>query len=194
MRRTWTVPPRFSPLRSLLGLAICRLVKEKRQAEGTFLIVLPSLVLLVVLAQFIAWTWIEPTISEAGSNAEAARFFLAQAIGALALLLLCAVGFTPGIRVSVTESSLTAQQGRRTCTVAFADIRDVRVVTGLHYHRVVRLQRSTEEYRSRLTPDVLLVETASRVLALALRPPGVQDLDKHLQEVGNASPSAAQYP
>ena len=168
MRRTYYVPPRFSPPHSLLGLALRRIVRDRRQAEGIYLVVFPSLILLVILAQFVAWTWVEPIIVADGEGPAATQFFVAQVAGVLLVLLTCGVGFVPAVRVTIEGARLVVRQGVRMRTVAFEAIREHSVVTALRFHREFRPYEAVEAFTSRMTPEVFILDTPQSQVAIGL--------------------------
>ena len=164
MGRAFYVPPRLSPSRSLLGLGIRCLVQDRWQAESVYLVVFPLIVLLVILAQFIAWTWLEP------AAVAATRFFWAQVLAILAVALLGAVGFKPPVRIFVHDSGLVLRQGKRLRTLSHDAIRSFAVITALAYHREYRRQRAVVPFISRLTPEVVIIVAAQTKLAVGLMP------------------------
>ena len=169
MRRTFHIPPRFSPTRSLLGLGVRLLVKDRRQAEGVYLIAFWSLVLLVILAQFVTWTWVEPAIEADAGGPVAVRFFAAQVAGILCVLAVCGVGFASAVRVAVGDTCLTLRQGRRTRKVALEAIEGCVTVSALQFHRDYRPYEAVDAFISRITQEVVVLETAQVQIAIGLR-------------------------
>ena len=168
LRRTFTVPARFSPTRSLLGLLLRGLMADRRQAEATYLIVFPTLILLVILAGILLWPWVAPDVMNNPSSPTAIRLFTVQVAGLLSVLVLCGVGIAPPVRVKATASHLVVCQGRRQRSIPLHRIQKCEVVTAEDYHRQVRPRTVLDPYISRLTPQVVVIQAAQSYVAIGL--------------------------
>ncbi len=182
LAHSWQVRPRFSCTHSLLGLLIRRLVKDVRLAEAVVLVVLPSLILVIILLQFLAWTWLAPVIEADVSGPVAARFFEAQIWGAAVFLLTCIAGWVPGVRVQLRGECLEVRQGRRARSLHLSLIVHSVTVTMLQWHREYRPYEEVEAYVSRLTSRVLMLDTNEVQIAIGLHRSDCDELAKLLSE------------
>ena len=165
MRRTFYAPPRLHAYYSLLGRILRRRVRDSRQAEAYILIALASLAVVLILAQFFTWTWLQAYPSWAW----------AIWIGEVALYAgLCLLGFAPAIHVTTTPSHVELRQGRRMRALRYSEIVGCASVSALRYHREYRPYAHVQPFMNRMTPRVLVVRTPAAVVAVGL-PPG--DLD-----------------
>ena len=168
MHPTFYVPPRFSPLHSLLGQAIRWLVRDQRQAGGVYLIVVSSLILLGILGQFVSWTWMAPQLATEADARIASRFFWVQ-LSALALFLAMALlGVAPAVRVVLREHGIEIRQGSRRCHVLYDTVQRCEAVDALHFHRIYRPYECVQPFISRATPQILLLDTGSSIVGVGL--------------------------
>ena len=144
-------------------------IPDRQQAEAVYLVVFPSLTLLLVLAQYVVWTWVDPVMEADVTRPATLRFLAAQVLGAATLLLLGVVGFVPAVRVTVQDSRIVLHQGRRSCAVSLDQIRSYVIVAADRYHREYRPYEAIDAYISRMPSEIIMLDTAQAQIAIGLR-------------------------
>ena len=164
-----------------------RRLGDARRAEALFLVALSMIALGLLLAQFIAWLWLQPVILAAPTGPVAMAFWVSQ-VGALMLALLtCVVGFAPAVVVSVGPLGLHLRRGRHERTLRYTEITSVESISARRYYRHYGRYAATDAFINRLTPEVLLLHTLHGPVALGL-PPDDHDAVRHHLEVCLAPP------
>jgi len=158
------------------------LVHDRRQAEGVYLVVCAALVLIFVLAQFLAWTWLEPVIAGDSTGSVAIRFFWTQVVSLVTLVALCAVGWVSPVRVTMGFQQLHLRRGKRTYTVSYEAIENYKLVSARSYHLDYRPYEDVISFVSRLTPQVVVLDTAGKQIALGLPAHDMQTLIQILDD------------
>ena len=153
-----------------------------------YLVVCSSLVLIFILIQFLLWTWVEASVSADPTGPVAPRFFGAQVIGTLLLILVCGVGWKPSVRVEMAEKYFEVRQGNRTARVEYERIHAFRMVSALDYHRDYRPYADVTSFVCRVTPEVIIVETTGYMIALGL---SAEDSDSFSCALDKVSSSAS---
>jgi hypothetical protein len=176
------VPARFHPAHSLLGRWMQRRLGDARRAEALFLVALSMILLGMVLAQFMAWLWLQGAILADPTGPVAVTFWLGQVGGVLLCLCTCVVGFTPAVDVIVTATGLRLRRGAHERTLSYAEITSVESIAALRYYRHYGRYAATDAFINRLTPHVLLLHTPGGPVALGLPPKDHDALRRHLEE------------
>jgi len=182
LHRTFHVPPRFHPAYSLLGRALRRLTGDARHAEALFLVTLSTGVLGLLLIHFLAWTKVQPAIEADPTGPTGLVFWLSQLGGLLACVLVGILGFAPAIDLTVTATALILRQGTRECTLPYTEILSVTAISALHYHRHYACYAATQAFVNRLTPQVLLLQTADGPVVLGLLGDDHATVQAHLEK------------
>lgn len=147
-----------------------RCLGDVRRAEALFLVALSTIALGLLLAQFLAWLWLQPTILADPSGPTAIAFWLSQ-IGAVILCLsTCVVGFTPAVVVAVKPTGLHLRRGTHERTLRYDEITSVESISARRYYRHYGRYAATDAFVNRFTPDVLLLHTPGGPVALGLSP------------------------
>lgn len=176
------VPARFHPAYSLLGRWMQRRLGDARRAEALFLVALSMIVLGLVLAQFLAWLWLQSAILADPTGPVAMAFWLGQVGGLMLCLFTCVVGFTPAVGVTMAATGLCLRRGSRERILPYAEITSVESITALRYYRHYGRYAATDAFVNRLTPDVLLLHTPGGPVALGLPPKDHDALRRHLED------------
>lgn len=191
MHHTIRVSPRFSPPYSLLGVLLRRIIADRRQAEGAYLLIIPSLILLVLLGSIMAWPYVAADILADARGATAVRYFTVQASCALVVLVLGGVGFAPAVHVKVNDHTLTVRQGSRRRSLPLSVIQDWAVVTSLDFHRQYRYLLNVEAYIGRMTSQVMVLRSGASQVAIGLREEDCETLGAAFSAVLAPRPVAA---
>jgi hypothetical protein len=175
------IPARFHPGYSLLGRWLVRLTGDRRQAEAWYIIVVMAVGLGLLLAQYLGWALLKPTIQAAPAGPEAMAFWLGQIGGVLAFLLLGCVGVQPAVTVACSPYGLDVTQGRRHHFVAYGDITSLTTITPECFHRHYSRYAATRSFVNRLPDALLLIRTAERPVVLGLGTEDRAHLVAHLE-------------
>ena len=159
-----------------------RRLGDVRRAEALFLVALTMIALSLLLAQYLAWIWLQPAILADPAGSVALAFWLSQ-VGALMLCLgTCVVGFTPAVVAAVTPTGLHLRRGKHERTLSYGEITSAESISALRYYRHYACYAATDAFVNRLTPDVLLLHTARGPVALGLLPKDHAVLRHHLED------------
>ena len=161
-------PRRFHPAYSLLGRLLRRVCHDTRHAESVYLVVVCSLALLLLLAQYLAWAFVGPAILAAPSGSTAMTFWASQLGGLLLLIGGAGVGFRPAVYVTLTHDALHLRQGTRTLRLDLHGLGDPKPVTALEAHRHWNRYARTQPFYSRLADALLLFRTPEGPVLLGL--------------------------
>lgn len=124
----------------------------------------------LLLAQYFAWMWLQPTISADPLGSVAVGFWLGQ-VGALILsLFVCVFGFTPPIAVTLMPRQVHLRRGKQERVLPTDAITSVQSISALLYHRHYARYATTEAFINRMTPQVLILHTPDAPVALGLLP------------------------
>ena len=177
---TFCIPRRFHPGYSLLGRGLRRLVRDPLRAEAFFILALTGLALLWLLVQYAVWAFLQPAPS-APAGPAALRFWAVQGGALLFLVLTCVVGVAPAAVVTCAPGGrLRLRQGRRRLALDNAEIKAIKKITPLRYHRHERRYAATQAFVGRLRHDLLLLRTARGPVVLGLAPQDQAALQRHL--------------
>jgi len=157
-------------------------MRDPRQAETTFFLLLATLVLAIIVAQFFLWAFMEPTMQQDPRGQTAQLFWISQVCALLLFVLVAVIGFKPPITLSLTTTQLTLQQGKHVVHVPWSDIVHYSSVSALCYHRTYRPYGTTRHFVNRITPEILILSTCDQVFAAGLPPADHQALIDFLCE------------
>ncbi len=168
IRARFCGPARFDPSYSILGRMLRRMVIDRKRAGAYFVVASAVLVLAMVVAQFFAWSYLEPTLSaDPGGNA-ATAFWVAQIAAVLLLIFGMGLGRAPQVVVTLHQHHLAVRQGSRKASVALTEIAAVRRVTALQFHREYWPFADARAFICGTPPLVVVVETPRGVLGIGL--------------------------
>lgn len=161
-------PARFDPSYSILGRLLRSRVSDRNRAGAYFVVASAVLVLATVVAQFFAWSFLEPALSaDPGGNA-ATAFWVVQIAAVLLLIFGVVLGRAPQLVVTLHQHHLVVRQGSREATAALSEIETVRRVTALQFHREYRPFADVRAFICGTPPLVMVVETPRGVLGIGL--------------------------
>lgn len=143
--------------------------------------VLIHLILLLVVAQYLAWVFVQAEVQADPTGPVALLFWGGQVASFGLCLLVGMVGFQPAITVSLVEDRLHLQQGEVTQAVPLAAITEARLISARLFHRHYRRYAATQVFINRLGAEVLLLETAEAPLVLGLAAEEAAALRTHLE-------------
>ena len=165
---TWPVPGRWHLGYSLLGRWLRHRVRDPRRAEAYLILILATLAVSLVLAQYTAWALLGKAILADPTGPTAVSFWLAQVVGLLGFVALGLMGWQPRITVEAGPKGITVQQGRRTHHVPYATITDTRLVAPLTAHRHYARYAATVWFVNRWPDALLLLQTPTHPVLLGL--------------------------
>ena len=188
IRARFCGPARFDPSYSILGRMLRRMVIDRKRAGAYFVVASAVLVLAVVVAQFFAWSFLEPALSaDPGGNA-ATVFWTGQIAAVLLLLFGVVLGRAPQLVVTLHQLHLAVRQGGREATVALSEIDTVRTVTSLQFHREYWPFADVRAFICGTPPLVVVVETPRGVLGIGLPASEHKELCSALRESVSEAP------
>ncbi|MDE2825696.1 MAG: hypothetical protein OXL40_00115 [Bacteroidota bacterium] len=164
---TYSARARWCPSRSLLGRFFLRGVDNRQQqAEAWYIIAISSIIVAVVIVQFISWSLL------AGEIAANSRIAMWYWIGQLALGSLILIGgflgYCPPVNVGVTENLFRVHQGKRSIEFNLASLTGCRIVPALHYYRHWRRRGDVEHFMTHVPSDVLLIFYGQGCIAIGI--------------------------
>ena len=157
---------RWCASRSLLGHVFRRSIENERQAEAWYLIMISSVVVAAIVMQFMAWSfWHE----EIQNSSRISMWYWGIQLGVAGLVFIGGfLGYCPRVRASLTESSLSVSQGRRSVELDLSTLTDCRIVSALQYYR--KWDCRVEGYMAHIPEDVLLVLGERQSIAIGISP------------------------
>ena len=157
---------RWCPSRSLLGHVLRLRVKNQKQAEAWYLITIFSVIILLIVMQFLSWSlWHE----EIASNHKIALWYWFGQLGAVGLVFFGGlIGYCPRVSIELAGSHLSVSQGQRSVKVNLDSLIDCKIVSALRYYR--DWDRRAERYMTHIPDDVLLVFTEREITAIGINP------------------------
>lgn len=155
-------------MQSLLGRWVRRKAGDPWQAQAYLILVSISLLVALVIANFIAWGIVGASITADPDGPTALAFWWSQvaAFGGWSVVTL--VGWAPGVAVEVNEARLAVTQGEHTFTMPRWTVEHVEVISAKAYHRHYRRYAGTTSFVGALPPQLLLVESEAYCWVLGL--------------------------
>lgn len=177
MHRTYTIPARFHPARSLLGRWISRLTSDPRSGETTYFVAAVTLGVLLVVMQYLAWAYMYPLSAAAETTFLLAQIALLSVYAGIAI-----VGRAPAYRIIVDADGLTIHQGDDAVSLLFTDIQRIAVISAQTYHAHYARYARTLAAVNRIHPTLLLLEVRGDPVALGVKPEEVLELEALILE------------
>lgn len=168
MNNRLLIPRRFHPGYSLLARLIKYRVNDFRRAEGLYFIVLSLVAVGLLLAQYGAWAVVGGTIQSDPSGSMALTFWIAQICGAVLLVGIGVVGFSPPIAIVISDDRLTIIRNRRETTVRFNEIESAEPIDRRTYYTHYMRFAAVQKFVGKLHDEVLLLRTADQLFAIGL--------------------------
>ncbi len=171
---TYSARARWCPSRSLLGRFFFHRVDNRRQAEAWYIIAISSIIVVVVIVQFITWSLLAEEI--AANSVIAMWYWSVQIVVGSLILIGGFLGYCPRVSVVVKESLFRVRQGKRSFEIDLAYLADCRIVPALHYYRHWRRQGNVEHFMTHVPPDVLLIYYEQGCIAIGIDSDAHSDL------------------
>ncbi|MEZ4699922.1 MAG: hypothetical protein R2834_06300 [Rhodothermales bacterium] len=159
------MPRRFHPGYSLLGRWIRARVRDERMAEGAFILACCALLLMLAVAQNLAWAVFLPALT---TPAALSVFWAAQLTALLLFVGVGLVGFRPGFTVRCDAHQLEVDRAGEALVIPRARILRVAEIPYLAYYRHYRAYARTRAFLGAAVEQVLLIETPEGPVILAL--------------------------
>jgi len=159
---------RFHVGYSLLGRWLQRRLRDHRRASARFIVVFAGLLAGLVIAQYLAWAILSPTIKAAPGGLEAQIFWYGQLGAGFLFFLTSILGFQPAIRIFGTADGLIIRRAGATHFIAYSDVERISECTPTVFYRHYALYAQTKAFVNRLEEDVLLIKTASGDVVIGL--------------------------
>lgn len=167
---------RFHPARSILGRFCTHLIDDERRAEAAYLLAASTTAAIGAIGAMAAASIMDT------SGADLRQFwFWPWAILGL-VLVICLVGFAPGVEVHADEEGLGIRQGRHRYAVPFEDIAHSQVISALVYYRNYALYSDTARFMAHIPKDVLVLTVCNQHVAIGLDPASHAELDRLIQK------------
>ena len=166
---TYSARARWCPSRSLLGQCFLRGVDNRQQqAEAWYIIAISSIIVTVVIVQFMSWSLLAGEI--AANSAMAMWYWFGQLAIVSMILIGGFLGYCPRVNVGVTEKLFRVHQGKRSIEINVASLTGCRVVPALHYHRHWRRREDVNHFMTHVPSDVLLIFYGKGCIAIGVDP------------------------
>lgn len=168
MTEHFHIPGRWDPGASILAQTIQRLDNDRLRAETTFYVVAVAAVFGYLVLIFLGWAWLN--WEGTPSSASAARYWLFQSLGLVAVVALGWAGWRPATRVTVTEESLRISQGKGDdLIISMSEITELARIPAIKYYQHYRKYARTRAYPGPVMDTVVMVRTASHPIILGIR-------------------------
>ena len=154
----------YHPASSALGQLCKRAVQDERQAESWYLIAACSLITVSAIVAMAA-----ASLSES-QGADINPLWFWPWVGFGLILVVCLLGFAPGVQVMVGADQLRIKQGRQSRVVRLADITHSQIIDADTYYRHYALYTDTERFMARIPDDVLVLTVGQKHIAVGLDP------------------------
>lgn len=147
---------------------IHRLDKDGLRAETTFYVVAVAAVFGYLVLIFLGWAWLN--WDGAPSSDAAAKYWMVQAVGLLAVVAVGWAGWRPATRVTLAEDAVRiSQRNKDELLIPLADITDLARIPAVKYHQHYRKYALTKSYPGPVADTVVLIRTVSRPVILGIR-------------------------
>lgn len=177
------IPRRFDPTRSVLGCFLSR-NSDALQAEARYYFAAVMIVIGILIANFLAWAILKPTVMDEPLGTVALLYWTAQVSSVAGFLALCVVGFQRSATITVNESSLSVARGQDRITIRRSDIEDHKIVTPLAFHRHYRRYSNVSSYAVAGAEAYVIIRPPERVLAIGLQLDDARDVLDTLNSEG----------
>ena len=141
---------------------------DRLQAEARFYLYVVTVLVLLVLFNFVGWAFVQDAIRTDPVGTTATVFFGCQIASALLFALTCVVGFRPSVEITVSGRWIEIVQGSREDRIRISTIIGLETVPALTFHRVHRRYDGIIEFSGRSGADYVLIRLVDRTVALGL--------------------------
>jgi len=169
-----------------------RITGDRLRGEALFILTLTTLALGVLIAHYLGWALLQPSLSAENTESWQLAFWFAQ-LGSVAFLVAVGgIGFRPRVTTTINPDAafLSVEQGSSSIRMNAEEIQSITQIPARLYHLHYRHYARTRLFRGRMAESVLVFRTASGPVVLALEQ---DDLDA-VFEVITSIPSMAALP
>ncbi|MBT8401007.1 MAG: hypothetical protein KJO98_11070 [Rhodothermia bacterium] len=173
--RRFEIPRRFDPTRSVFGRFVGRHA-DVLQSEARYYFATIMMLIGILIANFIAWAILKPTIMDDPLGTVAILYWAVQVVSMVGFLALCLVGFQRGTVITVDDCNVSLARGDEPVTVRRSDIDSLEIVSALAFHRHYRRYSNVSSYAAVGTEAYVIIRVSEKVLAIGLGGENAQDL------------------
>jgi hypothetical protein len=181
----------FRPTHSLLGRALRRWTGDRLKGEAYYILALTGLVLALLMAHYLGWALLQPVFTGPDGAWYQTVFWLGQLASVAVVAAVGLVGFRPPLTVRCDDAAgrLCLSQGDRSCAVDYDAVGAVSLIPARRFHRHYRHYAATRIFVGRLDDEVLLLETSTGPVVVALPAKALGTLCTHLAAATEAEAS-----
>jgi MFS family permease len=191
--RTFESSRSYDPSYSLLGRLLRSWTGDRLRGEALFIVVLTGLALALLMAHYLGWALLKPTLVE--NPSWQMLFWAGQLASVVALAGLGLVGVRPGVTVDCTPRGIDLGQGRRAHSISYEAVEEIALISAVRYHRHYRRYAATKVFVGPLGDEVLLLRTAGGPVVVSLADPEEQEaLRAHVEAARADAPDPVPQP
>lgn len=163
------IPAVFYAGLSPLGRWFRRRVSDSFKAENLFIITAAVSIIVMMIANQVAWAFIRESVLAAPRGTAAVTFWLAQLAAVTLFITTCIIGFKEAVNITCTNSAVCIQQGKVQKIVPFNEIESAELIDGMTFHRHYALYAETQAFVNRkFNKQVLLRTNDGQAIVLGL--------------------------
>lgn len=170
LTRTFRSPRTFSFSHSLLGRAIRHVTGDPLRGEALYILTITTLVLGVLMAHYLGWALLQPTIQASDTTSWELTFWFAQVGSVVVLFLIGGIGFRPPVSATVDSEKqlLSLQQGSDELTLSLTEVDDVSIISARLFHLHYRHYAATRQFIGDLHDEVVILRTGHGPVIIAI--------------------------
>ena len=188
MRTRFSAPAQFDPSYSMLGRMLRRRIPDRKRAGAHFVVASSVLVLVLVVVQFFAWSYLEPTVMADPGGVAATAFWIGQIAAVLLLVFGAVLGRAPKLVVTLSGRHLDAVQGSRAARVPLSEIEEILPVSAVQFHREYLPFADVRAFTCRAPKAVMVIRTSEGALGIGLPESEHKELCRALRKSAARAP------
>ncbi len=174
-QRRFEIPGRFDPARSVFGrFASGR--ADALQAEARYYFATVMMLIGILIANFIAWAILKPTIMDEPLGTVALLYWGAQVLSIVGFSALCVVGFQRSTTVTVNDQKVAVVRGKDRISVSRSEIEGYEIVSALTFHRHYRRYSTVSSYAATGAEAYVIIRGRVKMLAIGLSMDDAEDM------------------
>lgn len=189
MRARFSAPAHFDPSYSLLGRMLRKRISDRKRAGAHFVVATSVLVMAMVVAQFFAWSYLEPAVMADPGGEAATAFWIGQIAAVLLLTFGAVTGRAPKLQVTLEGGRLDAVQGSRSATVPLSEIEEILPVSAVQFHREYLPFADVRAFNGRSPKAWVVIRTAQGALGIGLPASDYEEFCGALREGAARAPA-----
>lgn len=158
---------------------------DRREAESTFIVAASTLTLGLLLVQYLAWAYLQPTAGDA-----LAAFLGMEVVVSIVYGIGVVFGRQPAINVRVESDGLSFERGDERVRVPFSEVLGTSLISAQTYYGHYARYAETIAFVNRIYPSMLLIDTGGRPVIIGLPPEDLLALEEVVAECIDAAPSS----